>query len=293
MQTYQTTQIAKIEAQLYTTLTRFPDSSPVDILLDAMEYSLKAGGKRIRPILLLEFCKMLGGDEESAMSSACAIEMIHTFSLIHDDLPEMDNDDFRRGKPSCHKAFTPAIALQAGDALSIHAIECIVNDTHLNDNQRIRLISLLTEATGYAGMIGGQVMDMTYETQENVTIDDLCKMYTAKTAALMRAACQMGAIVAKASPDKIQLAGEYGNAIGLAFQIIDDILDVTSTTDVLGKPVGSDIAENKTTFVTLIGIDAAREKAITYTNKAKQILDQLPHNAFLYNLTEEMLLRKK
>ena len=170
-------------------------------VVEAMRYSLEAGGKRIRPVLVLEFCKMFGGTEEQAMPAAAAIEMIHTFSLIHDDLPAMDNDDMRRGRPSCHKAFPEALAILAGDALSIHAFSVLANSTALSDAQKVRLITELAEESGHHGMIAGQVLDMEQEGRRDVTVDQLKTMCAFKTGALIRVACRMGCIAANATDE--------------------------------------------------------------------------------------------
>ena len=242
-------------------------------VVEAMRYSLEAGGKRIRPVLVLEFCKMFGGTEEQAMPAAAAIEMIHTFSLIHDDLPAMDDDDMRRGRPSCHKAFPEALAILAGDAMSIHAFSVLANSTALSDAQKVRLIAELAEESGHHGMIAGQVLDMEQEGRADVTVDQLKTMCAFKTGALIR-------------------VDTYGSYLGLAFQIVDDILDVTSTTDVLGKPVGSDAEENKVTFVTLLGLEAAQKEAAALTEKAMAMLKTLPNPEFLMALTQSLLSRK-
>ncbi len=288
--TYLENQTRKIEKAL---LAYFPDSPQHQALTEAMRYSLSAGGKRIRPVILLEFCRIFGGNLETAMPSACALEMIHTASLIHDDLPEMDNDDYRRGKPSCHKAFGEAIALQAGDALCAKAFETIANAPSLQDTVKIRLIQILAKATGESGMIGGQVLDMSFEHRDDITVTDFSRMCQAKTGALIRSACTMGSVLAGATPEQIQLADTYGENLGLAFQMIDDILDVTSTTDVLGKPVGSDIQEHKTTFVTLLGLDEAKRSACAHTKTAMNILESLPNTEFLQSLTQDLLTRKQ
>lgn len=262
-------------------------------VIEAMRYSLDAGGKRIRPVLVLEFCRLCGGTEQQAMAAACAIEMIHTFSLIHDDLPAMDNDDYRRGKLSCHKAFDEATAILAGDALSVEAFRILSEDSHVNAQTRLKMVQILAEATGAAGMIGGQIMDMEYEVRSDVTREEQEAMCAGKTGALIRAACRLGCTAAGASAAITAQADLYGAKLGLAFQIVDDILDVTSTTDVLGKPVGSDAAEGKTTFVTLLGLEQAQQEAACLTEEAKQILQQFPNHAFLLDLTEELLTRKK
>ncbi|WP_295075109.1 polyprenyl synthetase family protein [Ruminococcus sp.] len=261
-------------------------------LIDAMNYSLEAGGKRIRPVLVYAFCSALSGDYRIAAAPAAAIEMIHTFSLIHDDLPAMDNDDFRRGKPSCHKAFGEAMAILAGDALSVLPFEIISNDNDLSDAQKIKIISYLAKAVGREGMIGGQVIDMENETRNDVDEANLRNMYRHKTGQLIAVSCMMGCICAGADEAKIQAAAEYGFRLGLAFQIVDDILDVTSTTEELGKPVGSDEEENKTTFVTLYGVEKAQEKANAVTDEALAHLEKFGNDSFLVELTEMLLKRK-
>lgn len=261
-------------------------------VIDAMNYSLQAGGKRIRPVLVLEFCRICGGDYNKAISSACAIEMIHTFSLIHDDLPAMDDDDYRRGKLSCHKAFDEGIAILAGDALSALAFEIIAKDDLLDSDTKIRLIQVLADAVGVNGMIGGQVIDIENENKKDLNEDDLVHMCLLKTGALLRAACKMGCIAAGVDEKVIANADEFAKNVGLAFQIIDDILDVTSTQEKLGKPIGSDAQQNKTTFVILNGIDESKNKAKMLTNKALLILKEFDDNDFLYDLTEFLLVRE-
>lgn len=262
-------------------------------LIDAMNYSLEAGGKRIRPVLVYAFCEAFGGDYHKAAAPACAIEMIHTFSLIHDDLPAMDNDDFRRGKPSCHKAFGEAMAILAGDALSVLPFEIIADDSELNAEQKVKIISELAKAVGKDGMIGGQVIDMENEERSDVSETELRNMYRNKTGQLIAVSCIMGGICAGASAEQLEIAAEYAFNLGLAFQIIDDILDVTSSSEVLGKPVGSDEEENKTTFVTLYGVEKAQEIASQITAEALRQLDRTDNNEFLMKLTEMLLNRKK
>ncbi len=262
-------------------------------LIEAMNYSLEAGGKRIRPALVYGFCEALGGDLRKAEAPAAAIEMIHTFSLIHDDLPAMDDDDYRRGKPSCHKAYGEAMAILAGDALSVLPFEIIADDTALTAEQKVKIISVLAKAVGKDGMIGGQVIDMENEERDDVDADNLRNMYRCKTGQLIAVSCVMGGICAGASDLVLGIAAEYGFRLGLAFQIIDDILDVTSTTEELGKPVGSDEEENKTTFVTLYGVERAREIADEVTAEAMECLDKIENSSFLRELTEMLLRRKK
>lgn len=262
-------------------------------VVEAMNYSLEAGGKRIRPVLVYAFCEACGGDFKKVTAPACAIEMIHTFSLIHDDLPSMDNDDFRRGKPSCHKKFGEAQAILAGDALAILPFEIISLDDKLTSDEKIKIISVLANASGKSGMVGGQIIDIENENRRDVDEKNLRDMYEKKTGALIMASCVMGCIGADADELHIRKAREYAYKLGLAFQIIDDILDVTSTTDILGKPVGSDQQENKTTFVTLCGIEKAKQTAQEITVQALEILNNFDNNEFLKALTETLLIRNK
>ena len=269
------------------------ENKPQKTLIDAMNYSLSAGGKRVRPVLVYAFCEALGGDIQKAAAPACAIEMVHTFSLIHDDLPEMDNDDMRRGQPSCHKKFDVATALLAGDALAVLPFEIIADAADLSPEQKVLIMSVLANSMGRDGMIGGQVIDMEYENRNDITEDDLRNMYRCKTGQLIAISCVMGCICAGASDLMLGIAAEYGFKLGLAFQIIDDILDVTSTTEELGKPVGSDEEENKTTFVTLYGVEKAQQIADDVTAQALSCLDNIEHSTFLRELTNMLLKRKK
>lgn len=262
-------------------------------LTEAMRYSLEAGGKRIRPVLVTEFCRLCGGTPEMAAAPAAAIEMIHTFSLIHDDLPSMDDDDFRRGRPSCHKAFSEAEAVLAGDALAVLPFQVIADDTALDSDKKVRLISDLAYNTAVQGMIGGQAIDIDNEKRSDVDENNLRYMYSLKTGALIRTSCRMGCIAAGADEEKIRLADEYAAKLGLAFQIIDDILDVVSTTEELGKPVGSDEENNKTTFVTVMGLEKAKAEADRLTSEALEILDSFADSDFLRALTAELLDRRK
>ena len=257
---------------------------------DAMDYSLEAGGKRIRPVLVLAFCHMCGGDYRKAAAPAAAIEMIHTFSLIHDDLPCMDNDDFRRGKPSCHKKFGEACAVLAGDALAIRPFQ-VIAESELNDSMKIKLIAELACSSGAEGMIGGQIIDMENEQRSTVNGENLRMMYALKNKKKIKTSCVMGCIAAEASDEQVKNAEEYAHCLGLAFQIIDDILDVTGDEAALGKPIGSDAEENKTTFVTLYGIENAREEAVKLTDNAMKILGRFDNNEFLIELTKYLLDR--
>lgn len=263
---------------------------------DAMCYSLSAGGKRLRPMLAARFYELCSGknDAEKYLDIFCTMELIHTFSLIHDDLPCMDNDDYRRGMPSCHKAFPEAIALLAGDALNTLAFEIIADkaiDKTITYEMSVKLSKLISNAVGTVGMIGGQVIDMESEGKE-CSIETLNELQRLKTGALIKASCVMGCILANADDRTVSLAEEYAENIGLAFQIQDDILDVISTTEELGKPVGSDSEQNKTTYVSLLGIDNSREKATNLTRKAVEILKSFDNSQTLIELTEQLLVRK-
>ena len=265
---------------------------PVDELLDAMRYSTMIGGKRIRPVLVLEFCRVCGGDPDQALALACALEMIHTSSLIHDDLPCMDNDDMRRGKPSCHKEFGENTALLAGDALEAYAFD-VAAEADLPAERVVEALQLLAKATGPYGMLGGQIMDLANEGREDVDAKRLAATHRKKTGALIRAACVLGCIAAGADDTLKGAADEYGAALGMAFQICDDILDVTGNELLLGKPVGSDEAEEKTTYVSLLGLDGAREEAEKYTEDAFEALRKFDETDFLQDLTEWLLNREK
>lgn len=261
-------------------------------VIEAMNYSLSAGGKRIRPVLLMEFCRLCGGNIDDALDTACALEMIHTFSLIHDDLPCMDDDDFRRGKPSCHVAFEESIALLAGDALAVLPFEIISEDKRLKPETAIRVISELSKAIGTNGMIGGQVIDVEHEGKP-VSKEILMQMYSEKTGALIKAACRMGGIIGGADETQLAYISEYAEKLGLAFQIIDDILDIVGSDEELGKPIGSDAEQGKCTFATLYGVEESAKIAEKLTNEALDILGKFNDNEFLIDLTKLLLTRKK
>ncbi len=231
-------------------------SSP---LVCAARYSLLAPGKRLRPQLVLAAAEAFGAKVENALDPACALEMIHTYSLIHDDLPCMDDDDLRRGMPSLHKVYGEAIALLAGDYLLTYAFEVLSKAPQLSAEQKIALIQTLSQAGGSEGMIGGQAIDIEAEGTE-IDQEMLMKMHEGKTAALLAAALVSGAIIANAKDEEQQKMHQVGLKIGLAYQILDDILDATKTTEELGKPAGSDAKKNKPTAVTIYGLDGARKK---------------------------------
>ncbi|MCD7775702.1 MAG: polyprenyl synthetase family protein [Clostridiales bacterium] len=253
------------------------------VISDAMKYSLESGGKRIRPVLTLEFCRISGGDVDRAMPYAAAVEFVHTYSLIHDDLPCMDNDDMRRGKPSSHKMFGEATALLAGDALLTHAFTCL-SSADLKPEQTVKAVKVLSEFAGVNGMIGGQAVDLAGE-GKTYSVDELFLMDRLKTSALIKSACVLGCIAAE-NYQNIETAENFGENLGLAFQIIDDILDY------LEGEENSDIVSDKSTYVSLLGIDKARETADMYTEKALSALDELAGDtSFLRYLSEYLLGR--
>ena len=241
-----------------------------DIVSQAMRYSVENGGKRVRPSLMLGFCELCGGDVKKTLPLACALEMIHTYSLIHDDLPCMDNDDFRRGKPSCHIKFGYEYALLAGDALLTLAFETALK-SELPPEITVAATKELAVAAGWAGMVGGQVIDLQNEGKK-VSVEEIERMDALKTGELIRAACVLGCMAAGRN-DKIPFAEEYARCEGLAFQIVDDILDVTSDTETLGKPVGSDSENEKCTYVSLLGLEKSKELISELTAKAKASLE--------------------
>jgi geranylgeranyl diphosphate synthase type II len=260
----------------------------------AMKYSLMAGGKRLRPILVLEFCRLCGGQIEDALPFACAIEMIHTYSLIHDDLPAMDDDDLRRGKPSNHKMFGEAVAILAGDALLNRAFEIMLSpDVTIEPQRVIKAAFELAAASGVTGMIGGQMIDLEYE-EKQCKVEILKQMHLKKTGAMIIAACKIGCIVAGADNKKIEAAQNYGKNIGLSFQIQDDILDAISDSETMGKPSGSDAQNGKSTFVTVLGIEKSRELVNQYTDTAiSEIVIFGEQNKYISKLAQKLSKRDR
>ncbi len=239
-------------------------------LIDSMQYSLMCGGKRIRPLLTLLFCELCGGDSKAALPYACAVEMIHTYSLIHDDLPCMDDDDYRRGKPSNHKVYGEDIATLSGDAMQSLAFEIMLSKQALKlttADKAVKAAHALAKYCGTLGMVGGQVIDIESE-NKNAPLEVLREMDEKKTGALIKAACEMGCIIGGADDSMISAASRYAHSIGLAFQIVDDILDVTATSEELGKPVGSDTDNNKSTYVSHLGIDKCKQLVAELTQDA-------------------------
>ena len=267
--------ISMINNSLMAYLSSEPSGAGETKMLEAMRYSVENGGKRIRPMLTIEFCRMCGGSVEAALPLACAIEFIHTYSLIHDDLPCMDNDDMRRGKPSCHKAFGEDIALLAGDGLLSLAFETLLSgDARAIGAQNMLMAAReLAWASGAEGMVGGQVIDLESEGKE-IDRPTLEAMHRGKTGAMIVVSALLGCYAAGADASCRDAARAYASRIGMAFQIIDDILDVEGDAAQLGKPTGSDAQNQKTTFYTLLGPDAARAEAARLTQEAKAAVQQ-------------------
>ena len=266
------------------------DDMPQAGLFEAMRYSLNAGGKRIRPILVLEFCRITGGDCDKSLPVACAIEMLHTYSLIHDDLPCMDNDDLRRGKPTNHIVYGECTATLAGDALQAEAFGTILRSA-LPAESRAECARILADAVGADGMCGGQFLDMIGE-NKLLTADELDEINSRKTGALLIAACTMGVAAAGGNEKQSEAARRFGAAIGAAFQIRDDMLDVISTSEQLGKPIGSDAQEHKNTYMALYGAERCMKMIEKLTEVAKAALNEaFDDTAFLCDLADSMVTR--
>jgi geranylgeranyl diphosphate synthase type II len=274
LKAYLKEQCARVDAALDTFLpkeTELPHS-----LHKAMRYSIFAGGKRVRPILMLAACQAAGGDTERAIPAACAMEMIHTYSLIHDDLPAMDDDDFRRGNPTNHKVFGEAIAILAGDALLTEAFK-LVSDLRFaagcDPTARLAVIHEIAACAGSYGMVGGQVVDMESEGKPDIDLPTVQYIHTHKTGALIKAAVVAGALLGGADSQKLAAITRYGEAAGLAFQIADDILDIEGTTAEIGKDAGSDEARGKATYPAVMGLAAAKEEARVMMDEAFRALE--------------------
>ena len=263
---------------------------PYRRLQEAMRYSLLSGGKRVRPVMTLAFCDMLGGQWRAALPFACALELVHTYSLIHDDLPCMDDDDLRRGRPTCHKVYGETMAVLAGDALQGEAFGIIAAAPAMTAQQRIDAVAVLSAACGGGGMVAGQVLDMDHLAQGEA---DLRLLHRLKTGAMLQAAAELGCVAAGADDGLRQRARDYGCHIGLAFQVRDDVLDVVADQGELGKPIGSDRAEGKRTFVDLLGLEACQALVAEETAKAKAALADLPDSGFLLNLADHLAERRK
>ena len=268
------------------------ESLPHAGLAEAMRYSLLAGGKRIRPILVLEFCRLCGGDPQAALPVACAVEMLHTYSLIHDDLPCMDNDDLRRGRPTNHVVYGECTATLAGDALQAEAFGTILRSS-LPAERRALCAEFLADAVGLDGMCGGQYLDMLGE-GKCLSEDELTEINSRKTGALLTAACRMGVAAAGGGEAQMDAAASYGACIGMAFQIRDDMLDVLSTREELGKPIGSDSEEHKNTYMALLGEDACTQLVERLTQEAKRALGQVyTDTEFLFALADSLAQRRE
>ncbi len=261
-------------------------------VLEAMQYSVENGGKRIRPILSIEFSKSCNGNTTAALDFGCAVEMIHTYSLIHDDLPCMDNDDMRRGKPSCHIAYGEDNALLAGDALLTEAFTTLSNTKGLNAENIVRAVTFLSSFAGINGMVGGQVLDLQFE-KCKPNVDEILKMYSLKTCGLIKAACVLGCLTANDyNEQKVKAAIDYAENLGIAFQIQDDILDIEGDSVSLGKPVGSDEKNDKSTIVKYFGLEKSKELVKEYTNKAISALSIFENTEVLENLAYMLVNRK-
>ena len=279
---------AYIEEYLKNFYTELHDL-PQNKLFEAMEYSLLAGGKRLRPVLAMEFCRLCGNDPYQAAPFAAAVEMIHTYSLIHDDLPSMDNDDFRRGRPTSHKVYGEAMAILAGDALLTDAFMVASTAQLANPADMAFAIGTLAECAGSMGMVGGQVLDINSENRE-LTEQEVIDIQTRKTGALINAACVLGAIAGGGKEEQIDAAAQFAAGLGMAFQIRDDMLDVIGTQQELGKGVGTDAVKN--TFVRLYGLEKCEELVQTYTNYAIDALSVFEDTDFIIGLAKSLTDRR-
>lgn len=282
--------IGRIESALERSLSR-ETGEGYDRIFEAAKYSAMAGGKRLRPVIVLAFCRLCGGDEEKALPFACALEMIHTYSLIHDDLPCMDNDDLRRGRPTCHRAFDEATAVLAGDGLLTAAFETAAAAEGLSAQTVLQCIRILGRAAGMNGMIGGQVLDMGAE-HRRIPLEELRLLQSLKTGCLLRAACELGCAASeKADAAMVAAAQIYGEKLGLAFQIRDDILDIEGDAATLGKTIGKDEKNEKSTFPSLLGLEKCRALVAELTDAAVQSLAGAADKAFLTELAYSLVGR--
>ena len=278
----------QVESYLKDFYSQFHDL-PQKKLFEAMEYSLLAGGKRLRPVLAMEFCRLCGGEPSRALPFAAAVEMIHTYSLIHDDLPSMDNDDFRRGRPTNHKVYGEALAILAGDALLTDAF-MVASTARLADPKDMAFaVGMLAECAGSMGMVGGQVLDIESE-ERLLTEQEVIDLQTRKTGALINAACVLGAIAGGGSEEQIDAAAQFASGLGVAFQIRDDMLDVIGTQEEMGKGVGTDAVKN--TFVRLYGLDKCEEMVQTCTQYAIDALKAFEDTDFIIELAKSLTDRR-
>ncbi len=272
---------------------QFRETPPHKILLEAMRYSLLAGGKRLRPILCMAFCEACGGNPEDALPAGAAIEMVHTYSLIHDDLPCMDNDDYRRGRLTSHKVYGEDVATLTGDALLTAAFRYL-SEMEAEPAAVVRCTGILARAAGENGMVAGQILDLEGE-KRTLSQEELRRVHRHKTGDMIAGACQIGAVLGKGTEAQISAAGEFGYALGMAFQIRDDMLDCMGTREELGKPIGSDAENGKSTFVTLVGLEECQNLVEQETNRALDILDHgdFLETDFLRELSRSLTARRK
>ncbi|WP_010303153.1 polyprenyl synthetase family protein [Kurthia senegalensis] len=283
-------QMPKIEDVM---LTLVESIQAPEILKEAMSYSLKAGGKRVRPLFVLAVMDHLAEITEEAYIVGAAVEMIHTYSLIHDDLPSMDNDDYRRGKLTNHKVFGEAYATLAGDALNTLPFGIIARMQNVTAEQKVALVQLLSETAGAEGMVGGQILDIEGETKQ-LTIDELVHVHVNKTGAILRFSIEAGAILANATEEQLAILRDYAYHIGLAFQIKDDILDIEGTTEQLGKTAGKDVASDKSTYPALLTLEGAKEKLTMHYDASLEALSKLPsEKTLLEQLATYIVKRNK
>ena len=272
---------------------QFTQSAPYGVLLEAMRYSLLAGGKRLRPALCMAFCEACGGSAETALPAAAAVEMIHTYSLIHDDLPCMDNDDYRRGRLTNHKVYGQDVATLAGDALLTAAFRYLT-ELQAPAERVVRCVALLSQAAGETGMVAGQILDLEGE-KRPLSREELEQVHRHKTGDMIRGACQMGAVLGGGSEKEIAAAGAFAYALGMAFQIRDDMLDEIGSQAELGKPIGSDQENHKSTFVTLLGLEACQNLVEQETARAVAALEtgDFQDTSFIVSLARGLTSRMK
>lgn len=283
---------AAIDVYLARQIARLPDHATE--LKDAMQYALLVGGKRMRPLLHQITAETLGVDAQVSIAVAAAIECIHAYSLVHDDLPAMDDDDLRRGQPTCHIKYSEATAILAGDALQTLAFEIIANASsqQLDSDTKLKLIACIAKASGYCGMCGGQAIDLA-STNQQVSLGRMTQLHQLKTGALLTACVETATIVSPSiSSQAVSDLLTYAHSIGLAFQVQDDILDVTASSETLGKPSGSDQKANKSTYPALLGLEGAREQLHKYHAEALQALDSLPYNTKLLRQFADLMLNR-
>ena len=261
-------------------------------LREAMSYSLEAGGKRLRPILAMAAAETCGGDRHEVLPAACAIEYIHTYSLIHDDLPAMDDDDYRRGKLTSHKVFGEAMAILAGDALLTRSFEILTTEGNMEDGLRLAILREITRSSGTGGMVCGQVADMESEGRE-VDLEKVEHIHSCKTGALITSSVRCGALIAGAQPAQLESLTEYGRCLGKAFQIVDDLLDLEGDISQLGKEPGSDLRRGKATYPSVVGVAASRDEAERFGREAKAALEGIPAGAQVLDGIIDYILRRR